>query len=99
MLNKSYSTHETTEHSFRGEYFDHVPSETWNLIISGYQPLDKWLKDRIGKKLSGDEIRHYQKMVVALTKTTEIMDAISNFAKNKTDNSEQAVHDTPVNKL
>lgn len=57
-------------------YFDHVPVESWSLIISGYQPLDKWLKDRIGKKLSGDDIRHYQKMVVALTKTTEITDDI-----------------------
>lgn len=57
-------------------YFDHVPTEAWYLIISGYQPLDKWLKDRIGKKLSGDNIRHYQKMVVALDKSIEMMDNI-----------------------
>lgn len=54
-------------------YFDHVPVEAWNLIISGYQPLDKWLKDRIGKTLSGDDIRHYQKMVVAMKITVDLM--------------------------
>jgi len=35
--------------------------------------LDKWLKDRIGLTLSGDDIRHFQMMVVALTKTAELM--------------------------
>ncbi len=54
-------------------YFDHVPVEAWNLVISGYQPLDKWLKDRMGMKLSGDDIRHYQKIIVALKMTSDLM--------------------------
>lgn len=57
-------------------YFDHVPLKTWQLLVSGYQPLDKWLKDRIGLTLSGDDIRHFQMMVVALNKTTNIMTQI-----------------------
>lgn len=57
-------------------YFDNVPTDAWNLFISGYQPLDKWLKDRIGKELSGDDIRHYQKIVVALRKTIDIKEKI-----------------------
>lgn len=60
-------------------YFDDVPSEAWNLYISGYQPLDKWLKDRLGKELNGDDIRHYQKMIVALCKTKEIQNKIDEF--------------------
>lgn len=55
------------------KYFDNVPKKAWELFISGYQPLDKWLKDRTDKSLSGDDIRHFQKMVVALNQTVKIM--------------------------
>lgn len=54
-------------------YFDNVPLVAWAQFISGYQPLDKWLKDRMGSTLSGDDIRHFQKMVVALTDTSRVM--------------------------
>lgn len=57
-------------------YFDNVPLYAWKLMVSGYQPLDKWLKDRMGLTLSGDDIRHFQMMVVALTKMSEIMSEI-----------------------
>lgn len=57
-------------------YFDNVPLYAWKLMVSGYQPLDKWLKDRVGLTLSGDDIRHFQMMVVALTKMSEIMSEI-----------------------
>lgn len=49
------------------QYFDNVPTAAWNLVISGYQPLDRWLKDRKNKHLTNDEIIHYQKIVKALT--------------------------------
>lgn len=58
------------------KYFDNVPKETWDLVISGYQPLDKWLKDRMNKTLTGDEIRHFQKVVVALSRTSKLMEEI-----------------------
>ncbi|MCM1490289.1 MAG: N-6 DNA methylase [Muribaculum sp.] len=58
------------------KYFDNVPKETWDLVISGYQPLDKWLKDRSNKALTGDEIRHFQKIVVALSRTSKLMEEI-----------------------
>ena len=38
-----------------------------------YQPAQKWLKDRRGRRLSFDEIRHYQKIIVALVETERIM--------------------------
>ncbi len=58
------------------QYFDQVPRDAWNLIVSGYQPLDRWLKDRKGKKLTNDEIDHYQKMIVALQKQIKVMEDI-----------------------
>jgi len=61
------------------QYFDNVPTAAWNMIISGYQVLDKWLKDRKDRHLDSDEIRHYQKIVVALVKTIEIQEGIDNI--------------------
>lgn len=55
---------------------DIVPKETWDLVVSGYQPLDKWLKDRSNKALTGDEIRHFQKIVVALSRSSKLMEEI-----------------------
>lgn len=55
------------------QYFDNVPEIAWNFYIGGYQPAQKWLKDRKGRILSYDEILHYQKIIVALVKTNELM--------------------------
>lgn len=60
-------------------YFENVPAVAWNLFISGYQPLDKWLKDRNGMQLSGDDIRHFQKMVVAQNETVNTMTEIDSY--------------------
>ncbi|MBR4022533.1 MAG: DNA methyltransferase [Ruminococcus sp.] len=58
------------------QYFDGVPELAWNFYIGGYQPLQKWLKDRKGRKLSDEDIAHYQKIVVALTETDRLMKEI-----------------------
>ena len=58
------------------QYFDNVPEGVWQLYVSGYKPLDKWLDDRKDKKLTNDEIWHYQKVIVALHKQIEIMKEI-----------------------
>lgn len=63
------------------QYFNAVPTDVWNMVISGYQVADKWLKDRIGKKLSNEEIIHYQKMIVAIKSTIEIQENIDNIIR------------------
>ena len=55
------------------QYFNGVPLAAWEFPIGGYQPAQKWLKDRRGRKLSFDEISHYQKIIVALMETERIM--------------------------
>lgn len=57
----------------QGQYFDSVPAEAWDFHIGGYQPAQKWLKDRKGRTLSWDDIRHYQKIIKILTETGCIM--------------------------
>ncbi|HEY9863985.1 MAG TPA: type ISP restriction/modification enzyme [Candidatus Obscuribacterales bacterium] len=59
-------------------YFEGIPPEIWGFKIGGYQVLDKWLKDRkkANRSLSFDDILHYQKIVVVLTATLNIMQEI-----------------------
>ncbi|MEA1928313.1 MAG: type ISP restriction/modification enzyme, partial [Candidatus Auribacterota bacterium] len=58
------------------QYFDRIPLLAWEFYIGGYQPAQKWLKDRRGRKLSFEDIRHYQKIIVALTETDRLMKEI-----------------------
>jgi predicted helicase len=58
------------------QYFDGLPKTAWEFYIGGYQPAQKWLKDRKGKSLDHNEIFHYQKIVKALTETDRIMKEI-----------------------
>ena len=58
------------------QYFSDVPEVAWNFYIGGYQPAQKWLKDRKERELSYDDILHYQKIIVALTETDRIMTEI-----------------------
>jgi predicted helicase len=60
------------------QYFGNVPDVAWNFYIGGYQPAQKWLKDRKGRVLSNDDIEHYQKIVKVLCRTNEIMAEIDN---------------------
>jgi hypothetical protein len=38
--------------------------KAWNFYIRGYQPAEKWLKDRRDRELSFEEIQHYQKLLL-----------------------------------
>jgi len=62
-----------------GQFFGPVPEEVWNYYIGGYQVLDKWLKDRKGRRLSADDIKHYCRIVTALAKTIEVQKEIDKF--------------------
>jgi len=58
------------------QYFDNVPEVAWNFYIGGYQPAQKWLKDRKERTLEFDDILHYQKIIVALSETDRLMKEI-----------------------
>ena len=63
-------------HINKTQYFETVPQEIWEFHIGGYQVLHKWLKDRRGRKLSYDDLKHYQQIMVALSETIRIMSEI-----------------------
>ncbi len=53
-----------------------MPEIAWNFYIGGYQPAQKWLKDRKGRGLNSEDIEHYQKIIIALAETDRIMKEI-----------------------
>lgn len=58
------------------QYFEGVPQIAWEFFIGGYQPAQKWLKDRRGNKLEYDDIIHYKRIIVALKETERLMKEI-----------------------
>ena len=44
--------------------------------MGGYRVCEKWLKDRRERKLSYEDICHYQKITVALGETIELMEQV-----------------------
>lgn len=62
------------------QYFDGMDAETFAFRIGGYQVLEKWLKDRKGRKLTRDEIEHYRKIAVALARTRALMREVDTTA-------------------
>jgi len=60
----------------KDQYFAGIDEESWNFHIGGYQPLQKWLKDRKdrkGRALSFDELSHYMRIAAVLAATRELM--------------------------
>jgi len=61
------------------QYFEDVPEVSWNFYIGGYQPAQKWLKDRKDRELQVEDIRHYLKIIVALSETDRLMKEIDSI--------------------
>ena len=55
------------------QYFGNVPELAWNFYIGGYQPAQKWLKDRKNRTLTYDDISHYRKIIAILIETHKLM--------------------------
>lgn len=62
------------------QYFDKVPEDIFNFSIGGYQPAQKWLKDRKGRALANDDCDHYQSIILALIKTRDVMAELSKLS-------------------
>ena len=58
------------------QYFEGVPESAWNFYIGGYQPAQKWLKDRKGMTLSFEDVKHYQRIIYVLQQTERMMKEI-----------------------
>lgn len=59
--------------------FEGVPTAAFEMYIGGYQPAQKWLKDRKGRTLTFDDIEHYRRIIAILIETDKIMKQIDNY--------------------
>ncbi len=64
------------------QYFDRIDREVFDFYIGGYQPAQKWLKDRKSLTISYQDILHYQQIVASQTKTIKIMQEIDKVLTN-----------------
>lgn len=55
-------------------YFEGITPEVWNYQIGGYRVLDKYLKERKGRRM--DDPRYFIRIATALAKTIEIQEEI-----------------------
>ncbi len=58
------------------QYFEGIPIKVWEYYIGGYQPAQKWLKDRAGCILNYSDIIHYLKIIAALHETKRTIRSI-----------------------
>jgi predicted helicase len=64
------------------QYFEGVPESAWNFFIGGYQPAQKWLKDRKGMTLGFEDVKHYQRIIYVLQQTERLMQEIDEITDN-----------------
>lgn len=60
-------------------HFQGIPEEVWRFYIGGYQPMQKWLQYRKGRRLAPDDIIHYERMAYAINRTLQLMEKIEQF--------------------
>jgi predicted helicase len=76
-----YRWHDNRVYINAEQYFDGVPESAWQFYIGGYQPAQKWLKDRKGITLSFEDVKHYGHIIYVLQQTERIMQEIDKIIK------------------
>ncbi|MBT3255373.1 MAG: N-6 DNA methylase [Deltaproteobacteria bacterium] len=56
----------------KDQYFEGLEENIWGYRIGGYQVCHKWLKDRKGRILSLDDVKHYCRVATAIQHTINI---------------------------
>lgn len=56
------------------QYFGNVEKDIWDFRLGGYEPAQKWLRDRRGTSLSDTEIDHYQRLLAVLQRTRSLLE-------------------------
>lgn len=59
-----------------GTEITNVPKKIWDMCIGGYQPLQRWLKDRKGEDISVENLDYLRSIVVRLEKTQVLMEQL-----------------------
>jgi len=60
----------------KNQHFEGISKEVWEYRIGAYQVMEKYLRDRKGRKLSLDEVNHYMKVGKAIRLTIELQQKV-----------------------
>ena len=60
----------------KDQYFEGIAEDIYQYRIGGYQVCHKWLKDRKGRTLSLNDVKHYCRIATVIEKTIEIQNKI-----------------------
>ena len=63
------------------QYFEGISNDVWEYRIGAYQVMEKYLKDRKGRKLSLEEVNHYMKVAKAILLSIELQEKIDEVYK------------------
>jgi predicted helicase len=63
-------------HINEAQFFEGISEQTWNFCIGNYQVLDKWLKSRKNRELSGSEIEQFIQITEIINQTLDLMKKI-----------------------
>jgi predicted helicase len=55
------------------QYFDSISPDIWDFYTGGYQICDTWLRERIGQKLTYQDVEDYRRMAWIIHNTLQIM--------------------------
>lgn len=58
------------------QYFGKVSGQVWDYTIGSFQPAQRWLTERAGRRLALGDLKHYQRMIQSLTDTIRIVSLI-----------------------
>ena len=59
-----------------GRHFGPISKDIWEYQIGGYQVMAKWPKDRKGRRLSLEDIKHYCRIATAIRETITVQKKI-----------------------
>lgn len=65
------------------QHFANVEEADWEAWVGGYQPAQKWLKDRRGRTLAPADLQHYRRIILSLRKTRSLMSELSTLWRTR----------------
>lgn len=60
-------------------YFSDVPEAVYSFIVGGYQPCNRWLRERKGRTLTPEELLMYRSIVLSITETIRVMEELESI--------------------
>lgn len=60
----------------QSQYFENVPPDVWNFCVGNYCVCQRWLEAREGTTLDRQSIQDYQRLVILISETIELMNNV-----------------------